>query len=744
MRIHRWAVGGLVALCAWWAWLPLAAAGAEPLELLFWNFWDPALVRPVIERFEAEHPGVRIRSEQLPWNTGLDKVVTAVAAGRAPDICELGSTWMGRFMAQGVLLDLSSATAELLAHYRLAEAVTWEGRTYGLPWMVSTRVLFFNQALFRAAGLDPSRPPATWDELLAAARAIHRPAERIYGFGMNAGEAHVLYKKFLPFVWGAGGDVLDPDGRLVFDGPATRDALAFWGRLREYSYLEKQDLLDEAFMKGSLGLEISGSWNLARFPREAPGLEFGVARLPRPAADRGASTSFTGGQVVALFKNCRHPGLGLDFIKFLTRPEHTLPITRATMVSFPAHRGAYGDPLFTEDPRMQVFVQQLETACHPPIHPQWVELEAIVNQAIERVVVAGEPAASALARAAQAWQEVLARARARRLEPASGPGPVGRPAPWSTALLLLGVTGLLLGAILLAGWRGPRGPWSVPPARLVFLLPWLTTFVLFWIYPLLFSLAVSFTDFDILHPEAIRLVGAGNFVRLWHDAEFRRAFVNTVRFVLGTVPTTTLLGLALALLVQQVRIGQRILRSAFFLPSILSMVVVATIFKSFYAPDGAVNAVLGLVGLPGRAWLVEPAWALPAIMALEVWATAGFAMILFLAALQAIPPQLYEAAEVDGASAWQRFRFVTLPMIRPMTLFVVVVTTIRTWQVFPEVFTLTRGGPLGATDTLVHRLYETAFRFHEMGYASAMAWILLLIVLGLSLLQMRLLGERSP
>ena len=175
------------------------------------------------------------------------------------------------------------------------------------------------------------------------------------------------------------------------------------------------------------------------------------------------------------------------------------------------------------------------------------------------------------------------------------------------------------------------------------------------------------------------------------------------------------------------------------MPSIISLVVIAAIFKSFYAPDGLVNEVAAAFGISRRSWLVEPAYALPAIMAMNIWASVGYYLVLFLAALKAIPLQLYEAAEIDGAGEWQKFRWVTLPQLRPMIMFVVVINTIRGWQVFPEVFTLTRGGPLGTTDTLVFRLYETAFRFHEMGYASAMGYVLFFIVLGLSAVQMRFL-----
>jgi multiple sugar transport system permease protein len=213
--------------------------------------------------------------------------------------------------------------------------------------------------------------------------------------------------------------------------------------------------------------------------------------------------------------------------------------------------------------------------------------------------------------------------------------------------------------------------------------------------------------------------------------------------VLGSTPVTTILALTLALLVNSVAKGTQFFRSAFFLPSIISIVVTATIFKSFYSPVGMLNRILEIFSLPGHAWLVEKGLALPAIMFMNIWAYTGYYMVLYLAALKAVPKQLYEAADVDGATDWQKFRYITLPQIHYMTIFILIVNSIRTWQVFPEIFTLTRGGPVGTTNSIVHLLYESAFRYHEMGYASALAYILLFIIMLFSVVQMKLLSGRK-
>jgi len=437
-----------------------AGSAAAETELVFWNFWDQKFITPVIARFEADHPGVKIRSEQLNWGNGLDKIVVALANDRAPDICELGSTWTGKFMSEGVLADMTDRVSDLRNQYYLWEPAIWEGRIYGMPWLVGTRVLFYNRSLFRAAGLDPDKPPATWDELLAAAKAIHHPEKGVYGFGVNAGEGHILYKKFLPFVWGNGGSIIDENGSFCFDSPATREALEFYRRLMAFGLKEKQDILDDAFKKGRLGLEISGSWNFAKYPKEAPDLDFGTALIPAPAAGRGHSSSFLGGEILVLFRTCRDPQIATEFIRYLTKAENTLPITKEALVSFPASKAAFKDDFFQKNPRLQVFVKQMETAVHPPVHPLWIELESIVNDAVEKVLYGGS-SDEVLGSAATAYERVRLQFEERRRAsnmsgtPGSTTGTGNPPAGgallpgWAILLLVLIAVGTVVNAILL-------------------------------------------------------------------------------------------------------------------------------------------------------------------------------------------------------------------------------------------------------------------------------------------------------
>lgn len=279
---------------------------------------------------------------------------------------------------------------------------------------------------------------------------------------------------------------------------------------------------------------------------------------------------------------------------------------------------------------------------------------------------------------------------------------------------------------------------------LLLILPWIATFVLFWLYPLVEAIRLSMSEYSTLTGQR-RWVGLANFVALVHDRYFWRALQNTMIFTLGTVPVTTSLALAVAIMLDRIA-GRRlatILRTAYFLPTVTSLVVVALIFTNLYARDGYINTILGALGLPKpeRGWLLEPTTALGAIMAMDVWMATGYYAIIVLAGLQTIPRQLYDAAALSGASAWQQFRWITLPLLKPTLLFVLVMNTIKSLQVFVEVYVMTRGGPLeGTTTTLVYELYRNAFeRSDGMGYAAAIAVVVFILIAGISWLQMRLI-----
>jgi multiple sugar transport system permease protein len=277
---------------------------------------------------------------------------------------------------------------------------------------------------------------------------------------------------------------------------------------------------------------------------------------------------------------------------------------------------------------------------------------------------------------------------------------------------------------------------AVPPA-LMFLLPWALLYAVFYLFPFVFSFVLGFLAYNPLSVQNTGWVGTGNIERLFGDPLFVQALRNTLLFVLVTVPVTTTVSLALALLLRERVPGSDLFKAGFFLPSILSMVVISLLFKLFYAPGGALNGVLSAAGLGGHPWLTDPGTALPAIMLMDVWVAVGYYTVIFYAAFTGIPRELYEAAALEGAGMWATFKLVTLPMLRPVVGFVVVINTIRSFQIFIEVFVMTQGGPLGSTNTLILYLYDTAFRRLDYGYASVIAYVVFLLSGVFSILAIR-------
>lgn len=276
---------------------------------------------------------------------------------------------------------------------------------------------------------------------------------------------------------------------------------------------------------------------------------------------------------------------------------------------------------------------------------------------------------------------------------------------------------------------------------LLYLLPWLVTLALFWLYPLLHSFYLSMTDYELLASES-HFVGLANYIELFNDPDFLKALLNTGIFVVGTIPFTTVFALGLALLVNRRIPGVQIFRSAYFIPSITSLVVIALIFSNLYSRGGYLTMLCDLVGIPTpeRGFLFSEGTALPAIMAMDIWIASGYYMLLFLAGLKSIPEEQYEAAALDGASAWSSFWTITLPQLRPMAFYVILINTIKSFQVFVEIFVMTKGGPLNSTLTVVYFVYDRGLHKFLMGYASAAAYILFVLIMIFALIQMRLFG----
>ena len=278
-------------------------------------------------------------------------------------------------------------------------------------------------------------------------------------------------------------------------------------------------------------------------------------------------------------------------------------------------------------------------------------------------------------------------------------------------------------------------------AAVVLVTPTLLVLGVFTIYPIVYSGYLSLLDWDGLSIER-RFVGWANYVQLWQSGELGNSIWVTIVYTAGVTAGGLAAGLAIALLLHRVLRGATIYRAIYFLPVVTATVAVAVVWKLLLDPGaGYVNEVLRGLGMSPPSWLRDPDWAMPAVIVVGIWKRIGFNVVVFLAGLQAIPRDVYEAAEVDGAGGWGLVRSITMPLIAPITLLLAIMSVIDSFLVFDQIFIMTGGGPVGSTETLGLLLYRHAFRYFDLGSASAIGWVMLVLTASISMMQWRMYGS---
>ena len=274
----------------------------------------------------------------------------------------------------------------------------------------------------------------------------------------------------------------------------------------------------------------------------------------------------------------------------------------------------------------------------------------------------------------------------------------------------------------------------------LFIAPNVLSFLIFTLFVWGLLIYLSFAQWNMIG--SIKMVGLKNYLQIPQDPIFRKAVGNTARYAAMFVVPATGIALCVALLANQRLRGIYVFRAIYYLPVVTSIAVISMIwsFMLVSRADGPLNYLIGLLGIPPQKWILDLKLAMPSVVGMQVWSTLGYYMVLWLAGLQGVPAELYDAAKIDGAGPWGLFRHVTWPMLRPTTIFIVMVSTIGAFQMFGGVYILTGGGPAHATITIVYYIWQRAFSRYNMGYASAMSLILFLIILAVTLIQRRLMN----
>lgn len=279
-------------------------------------------------------------------------------------------------------------------------------------------------------------------------------------------------------------------------------------------------------------------------------------------------------------------------------------------------------------------------------------------------------------------------------------------------------------------------------AAWIFLAPALILLSIFILWPIAYLFYLSFTS-GMFTSDGIHWIGLNNYWRLLSNSDFWQVIFNTIYFTLATVIPSLVIPLGLAILLNQTLPLRGLLRSVYFLPSIISLVAAGLGFRWLFQNDGAVNTLLDVIGIKAIPWLSSTVWAMPVLIILGIWKQLGFNMVVFLAGLQTIPPSRYEAAELDGANAWQKFWHITLPGLQSTLIFAIITTMIFTLRSFEQVYVMTGGGPLNSTNLMVYYIYQEAFAQFDFGYAAAAATVLFAVTLILVYLQLQTWKEES-
>jgi len=715
-------------------------------NITFWAMGEEGMrigKSEIMQRFEKDNPGIKVIVQTIPWDAAREKLLTSVIGGIPPDVCQLGTTWMSEFSAMDSLLDLrpyfaSSSVVKDTSFYPSSwNSCVYHGRYVGVPWYVDTRVLFYRTDLLRKAGFN--NPPKNWDELRAVSLAIKNKKLSKYAISLPTSNFEVLAM----FVWQNGGNILNADNTapIVTEKPFM-EALEYYTTFFDDSLSPVEDAADvnlfNAFKTGFYSMFVSGPWMLNLVDRYC-GPEFrdkwNVAVLP----GKKEPTSFVGGANLVVFKDSRHHDAAWKLVEYLSRPDVQVEWFKVNN-NLPSVVKAWDDPYFSDKPMVRVFGEQLKHTMSPPNIPEWEQITGRIGRHMESVIVAKEEFLPQMKAADADIRKILA----NRVS-STGHAIVRWIVSGSAA-----IAAILIFMIVAAFRKHKKAPGSAPRSLeyfgkyvppLIFIAPVVILLAVFLFLPVIISFIMSLTDWDVytfIPGTKMAFIGFDNYKELFGDPLFWKSLRNTMYYVVVGAPLSVIVSLMMALILNEQFIRFRnFFRLGYFLPVVTTIVAVCVIWRWIYNHEyGLMNYVLGLLNLPKQNWLESTQLAMPSLILMSVWKNFGYNMVIFLAGLQAIPEQLYEAARIDGAGKLQIFWYVTFPSLAPTTFFVVLMTLIGSFQFFAEPYIMTKGGPMDSTISIVMYMYAQGFKYLRMGYASALAYVLFGMIFLVTLFQM--------
>lgn len=732
---------------------------AKTLRIMVWGHeHENQIIQQMADAFEELHPDVRVQPISVAHSNYLPKLKTMIAAGEPPDLFYLPYDLVPEFASLGLVLPMTEPLEQmggdwgqdiypvLIQGFRFdpETQARGEGELWGVPKDFSPLAMYVNVDLFEQAGVPVPHDGWTWDQYEHAARSIDALADNIFGAFLG-----LWSDPLLAIVWNHGGELFhfDDDGRPDFTRPATDNPglLAAFERIRRlridegivYNAIGINRSGAEEFFTGRVGIiGPTGRWTSA-LCEAIETFDYAVVPIPCEPGVKPRSPIMTVAWGVSSIG--KHPEEAVELAIYLSSP----PVQRML--------GEYGQSMtviqsVAEEPEMKFIGRKFEDA---PVYLELIKTAAIQQwprqSEFEDIFMAEQDAAIRLG--SRSIEEALANVERRWEFERSSPLKTGSfpRMPWtSVSLALLSV---VLAVVVALWWWSRRqrlGPLDRVQERagFGFIGIWIVGFVALTAGPMFLSGLLALSRWSAVTPlgEA-EFVGFGNFTHMAaHDPAFWKSIRVTAYYVVLAIPIGQIAALAVALLMNVEVPGIAVFRTIFFVPSVITGVVLGALWLALLNNDyglinQALNLPLSLFSLEAPNWFGEDAqWAaIPAFVMMNLWGV-GSAMVIYLAGLKAIPRGLTEAATIDGANAWHRLTHVTLPMLSPLIFFNFVMGIIGSFQVFTQAFVMTRRGPDDATLFYVLYLYLQAFEFHNMGYASALAWVLFVVIFFVTIL----------
>lgn len=749
-----------------------------PIKLTLWAQHDyshldarpevSSIFHDIFEQYARTHPDVEIEVSVMPaLEMHKAKLLLAAAAGRLPDIASVDSFWMPLFLERGDVQPLdpywpAEDRADFLP-FTISTLSDRQGHVYGLWHGTDCRVLYYR------TDLVPT-PPRSWDELLTVASRISRE-KHIAGYLYNAGRWEATVFDHLPMFWAQGGNLVDTDGRPIFGLPPNRDRMIKLMRFLRAtietgsspsSVLANNDYqqLSSAAVSGDVAMFLGGSWQLRELEFALPPQEFAkwaIADIPQ--ADPKTESTGTGGWVWVTF--ARDPvkqKAATELLRFIESPENVARISVPTR-QLPVRRSVYRDfPVFRENKWYAEFGRMLVNGRARPAVPIYPAISEQLQLAIGAVVSGAKSPEAAVDDAFRAVQTIADRQRARD----AGERRQFDPITWAPPIAAVFLCAWLLWSAGRAATHGrpvkgrptvfglaPSTPHAARRTShtALWLAPALVLVSAFLVYPVFDLLRLAVTDsraYDNRYS-----YGVQTLARLVTDPEFRSMLIVTLVFVVASVIVQLGAGLGVALLIDAAKrrraVGTAFARAAIVSAWVIPGVLVGVLWRILLMENraGIANYVLSFAHIGPLPFVSSAAGALTSLIAANAWRGCAFSMILQYAGLQRIPRELHEAADLEGASFWQRLRCIVLPEIAPVLALNLALITIATFNTFDLVLPLTGGGPGRATEVVSLYMYRSAFFSLESGRAAAVAVVMLVVNVALAVAALRMARRRA-